>query len=532
MPVPHPTRPPDYPTRAKIVATLGPASDSPEVIQRLIDAGVSAFRLNFSHGSLDDHARILAIVREVAEQSRHPIAVLGDLAGPKIRVGSVPRELAPAGGIELLPGQDVLLQRGLRQAHLQRETGAGPEGFEQLVAFLPITHEDVIDAIQPGERVLINDGAIRMLAVERTSAALRCRVTVGGLVTTGKGVNLPDSDLRVPAITQRDWECVEWAVNHGLDFLALSFVRRADEIRQLKQRLAGMCPARGQDQTEPGGVGMGAAIPVIAKIEKPQALENLDEIVDAADAIMVARGDLGVEMDIAQVPVAQKRIIACCQHHGKPCIVATQMLETMIEAAIPTRAEASDVANAVFDGADAVMLSAETAIGKHPALVVETMRRIIAAAEERVQQEEAQASPPEILVQSRYPTAALAHGAWHIAKDIGAKLVICWSQSGGTARYLSQNDFPAPIVAYSSSPTATRRMALLKNVTPILRQAPDRLGQFTDIAERDMLDRHWVHPQDPVVLLAGKPLGQVKSTNSIAILYINNPDSGYRSHQS
>jgi pyruvate kinase len=208
------------------------------------------------------------------------------------------------------------------------------------------------------------------------------------------------------------------------------------------------------------------------------------------------------------------------------------MLETMITSSMPTRAEASDVANAIFGGADAVMLSGETAVGKHPALVVETMKRIVCAAESRMDELPESESPPAHLIETRYPTAALAHGAWHIARDIGAKLIVCWSQSGGAARYLSQNDFRIPIIAYSSSITATRRMALLRNVIPILRPAPERLGQFTDMAERDTLDRAWVKEGDPVVLLAGKPLGEVRATNSIAILKIGDPSGGYRSHRS
>jgi pyruvate kinase len=511
------------PTRAKIVATIGPASESPECVKRLIEAGVSVFRFNFSHGELSQHGQRLATVRQASEELGIPVAVLGDLPGPKIRVGKV-----PAPGITLRPGQEVLLRRDAAEAH----TRAAP-GQEAPAAVLPVTYPALIDEVQPGHRVLINDGAIRMLAVERGEggAELRCRVTVGGLVTSGKGINLPESDLSVPAITPRDWECVEWSVANGLDFLALSFVRSAAEVRRLKDKLAELCPVD-PARAEAGGVGRGACIPVVAKIEKPQAVADLEAIVEAADAVMVARGDLGVEMDIAQVPVAQKKILACCQRHGKPCIVATQMLETMIEASIPTRAEASDVANAVFDGADAVMLSAETAAGKHPVLVVETMRRIIASAEARLAELPESESPPEHLIQTRYPTAALAHGAWHIARDIGARLVVCWSQSGGTARYLSQNDFRVPIIAYSSSAVSTRRMALLRNVTPVLRPAPQRLGHFTDVAERDMLARGWIGRGEPMVLLAGKPLGQVKATNSIAILYIGDPDGGYRSHLS
>jgi pyruvate kinase len=485
---------------------------------------VSVFRLNFSHGSMDEHGRRLAVVREVSERMGRPIAVFGDLGGPKIRIGAVPK-LGEQGGIEVHAGQDVLLCASLKQA----ETRDGAAAF-------PVTYPALVDEAQAGHRVLINDGAVRMLAVERLSngCELRCRVTSGGLITSGKGINLPDSDVKAPAITDRDWECVRWAAKAGVDFLALSFVRRPDEIFELRQRLADLCDAGAGGAPEPAHAGLGArrTIPIIAKIEKPQAVANLDAIVDAADAVMVARGDLGVEMDIAQVPVVQQKVLNSCQRHGKPCIVATQMLETMITSPMPTRAEASDVANAIFAGADAVMLSGETAVGKHPALVVETMKRIVCAAEARMDELPESESPPEFLVQSRYATAALAHGAWHIARDIGARLIVCWSQSGGTARYLSQNDFRIPIVAYSSSATATRRMALLRNVVPVLRAAPEGLGDFTSLVERDMLERGWVKRGDPVVLLAGKPLGEVRATNSIAILNIGDPNGGYRSHRS
>jgi pyruvate kinase len=490
------------PTLAKIVATLGPASESPEVVARLIEAGVSVFRLNFSHGDFAAHAKRLRTVRTVAQKMDRPVAVLGDLCGPKIRLGVMAEPVA------LASGQDVVFCKG-----------GARKGID--AAVLPTTYPAMIDEVEAGERVLINDGAVRMLAVERSPDAgeLRCRITVGGVVSSGKGINLPDSEIGAPAITARDWACVSWSVEQGLDFLALSFVRRAAEVLELRRRLVEL--AQGE-----------SPIPVIAKIEKPQAVAELDAIVDAADGVMVARGDLGVEMDIAQVPVVQKRIVQRCQAWGKPCIVATQMLESMIESAGPTRAEASDVANAVFDGADAVMLSGETAVGKHPALVVETMRRIIAAAEKRMAELPMTDDPPQKLVESRYATAALAHGAWHIARDIGAKLIVCWSQAGGTARYLSQNDFRLPIVAYSSSVAAARRMGLLKGVTAVRAEAPAGLGDFTTMAERDMLNRGWVEHGEPVVLMAGKPLGQAKATNSIAVLYVGDPIGGYRSHKS
>ena len=273
-------------------------------------------------------------------------------------------------------------------------------------------------------------------------------------------------------------------------------------------------------------------IPVVAKIEKPQALAVIDEIIEAADAIMVARGDLGVEMDLASVPVAQKRLIDRAGAWGKPCIVATQMLESMITSATPTRAEASDVANAVLDGADAVMLSGETAVGRHPALVVETMRRIVATTEERLVELGPEPTPPGKVLESRYRTAALAHGAWHVARDVGAKLVVVWSQRGGGARYLSQTGFVIPIVAYSSDERQTRRMGLLKGVTAL--HAPELAGgtlaAWNERVERDLLERGWAERGDPIVLMAGRPLGESGSTNLIAIHYVGNRATGFMRH--
>lgn len=510
------------PTLAKIVATIGPASDSPELVGRLIQAGVSVFRLNFSHGTLDQHAARLRTIREVAKQAGQPVGVLGDLQGPKIRVGQLPEA-----GVTLQVGQDVVF------------TVRDTEPFDAChdCVRLPTEYEPLIREVKPGHRVLVNDGAIRLLAVEREAAdgaVLRCRVMVGGLVTTRKGINLPDSDVKASAITQRDWECVEWAVGHGLDFLALSFVRRALEIRELKVALEGMCSVQRDGEASDGG----AMIPVIAKIEKPQALDDLDAIVEIADGIMVARGDLGVEMDMAQVPMIQKRLIAKCDEWGKPCIVATQMLETMVTSSTPTRAEASDVANAILDGADAVMLSAETATGKHPALVVETMRRIVAAAEDHLVALRDRPSPSSRLIQSHYRTAALAHGAWYVAHDIGAKVIACWSQEGGTARYLSQTGLQIPVVAYSNSERHVRRMSLLRGITPRSMAIPGpndagaagSLASWNDAVEADLGKLGWISPGDPMVLLAGRPLGQRGATTAMAVHYAGNRFTGFFQH--
>jgi len=260
-------------------------------------------------------------------------------------------------------------------------------------------------------------------------------------------------------------------------------------------------------------------IPVVSKIEKPQALLNLDSIVEASDAIMVARGDLGVEMDIARVPVAQKEIIATCANHGRPCIVATQMLETMIENSTPTRAEASDVANAIFDGADAVMLSAETATGRHPSLVVETMARIIAAAEQRLLELPGRSAPPTRLAAGHRLTASLAHGAWQIAQDLAAKAVVCWSEHGGTARYLSHNNFQVPIIAFSSNERSVRQMVLFAGVTPVhaFPPASGKISDWNAMVDAFLLEHELADDGDMIVLLAGRPLGKAKATNTIAV---------------
>lgn len=506
------------PTLTKIVATIGPASDSRETIAKLIRAGVSVFRLNFSHGTLDQHATRLKTIRDVSAELDQPIGVLGDLQGPKIRVGILDEK-----GVTLEAGHEVVFVCGAME---QARWSAGKDG-QPIV--LPSDYERLSSEVQAGHRVLINDGAVRCLAVARepgdSEHVLRARVIVGGSVTSRKGINLPDSHVSAGALSERDWQCVEWAVAHGIDILAMSFVRKADEVRELKHALAGVCPVdRAHDSH-----GEGSLIPVIAKIEKPEAVHAIDSILQVADGIMVARGDLGVEMDLAAVPVVQKRLITKADEWGKPCIVATQMLETMIENSSPTRAEVSDVANAVIDGADAVMLSAETASGKHPTLVVETMRRIIASAEGHHAHAVEAPTPSARLMASKYRTAALAHGAWHVAHDIGAKLVACWSQKGGTARYLSQTGLRIPIVAYSDDEREVRRMSLLRGVTARRMDVPfsGKLADWNRAVEADLTRLGWVRPGDPIVLLAGKPLGTRGATNTLAIHYIGNPSLGF-----
>lgn len=510
---------PARPPHAKIVATLGPASDTPEMLAKLVDAGVNVFRLNFSHGNFAAMDQRLARVRAVLDRTERAVALLGDLQGPKMRVGLVPN-VDPEGGIIVQAGDDVMFRK---------DQGEGV--YENGIPVFGATFDRLFHDVDPGERVLINDGAIRMLAVDRADGSwLRCRVTIGGRITSAKGINLPESELHMPAITEKDWECVDWAVRNRLDYLALSFVRSAEEIVELRERLEVLCTAAGVADKP----GVPHRIPIVSKIEKPQALINLAEIIDASDAIMVARGDLGVEMDVARVPVAQKYILAMCMEKAKPCIVATQMLETMIDNASPTRAEASDVANAVFDGADAVMLSGETAMGRHPDLVVNTMRRIIQVTESRIDEIAHASGLGQRLDEYPYRSAALAHGSRHIANELGAKCVAVWSQIGGMARYLSHHNFRVPIYAYTSSAVAARRMALHGGVTPICIEPPGeaRLRDWTDEVEQRLLANGLAQPGDTVVMIAGKPLGEVQAQSTLAILRIGDEASGFRSPDS
>ncbi|TVQ33517.1 MAG: pyruvate kinase [Phycisphaeraceae bacterium] len=499
-PMPYSDLDPSKFSLSKIVATIGPATDVEETLRRVIENGASVLRVNFSHGSFEEHAERVRTVRRVSDALGKPVAILGDLCGPKIRVG-----LVKAPGIQLTAGQDFSLRTDIDES----KDGETPE--------LPCTYEPLAAEVHEGHRVLINDGAIRALATGSDGSTLRCRVVVGGLVTTGKGVNLPDSDISAPAITEHDRACVRFGIDHKFDYFALSFVRRGEEVRELRSIIEGHCA-----EADCGGsldaTRTDPTIPIISKIEKPQAVERIDEILEESDAIMVARGDLGVEMDLARVPIIQKILIQRAHDYGKPCIVATQMLETMIEKPFPTRAESSDVAGAIFDGTDAVMLSGETAIGKYAPLAVQMMRRIALATEERLRELPQSSRPSEVVRESRYRTAALAHGAWHMVQDVDAKLVCVWSQHGGSARYLSRIGLRVPIIAFSSSEAAVRRMTLLYGVTPVLmRTLPEHRSEFAKMVDEFVLTRGMAEVGGMMVLLAGKPFGVPGVVNTVSI---------------
>lgn len=499
---------PDQPPLTKIIATIGPASSSPEIVKRLIEAGVSIFRLNFGHGTLEDRQKQATTIREVAALLGQPTAIMGDVQGPKIRVGEVEGE-----GIGVAPGATVIFQRGEIIARAAQD----PPHFSS-------TYARMIDDVEPGQRVLIADGAIRLLATAKRPNEIECIVSPsgGGVIKSKKGINLPDTKLTAETLTERDWHDVGWSIANDLDFLALSFVRDAADIDKLRDGAARMKSGPRWPDTP-----RAAGIRIIAKIERPEAVRNIDEILNAADGVMIARGDLGVEMDLARVPVIQKDLMMRAKAHGKPCIVATQMLESMIHSPSPTRAEANDVAGAILDGTDAVMLSGETAVGQYPALAVENMRRIALHTEEYIRSLPAKSSPPEKLVESRYRTAALAHGAWHVAQDIGAKFIVVWSQQGGGARYLSQNEFNIPIIACTSDDRAARQMQVLRGVTPVRMGVPDGLADFTRRADDYLLQNGWAREGDQCLLMAGAPVGQQGVTNSLAIHAIGNLETGY-----
>jgi len=417
-------------TRTKIVATVGPACNSPEQLAELIEAGADVFRINTAHGERSDHEQTLASIRAASEMTNRPVATLIDLAGPKIRLGELFEEPTTC--------------------HLGTEfrfvRGDEPKSANELTS----NYERLIHELSANDRVMLADGTVSMIVVSKEHDTVLCQVTAAGIIRSRQGINLPGAKLSVPAMTPRDLDNAKWAAKAGADFVSLSFVRSPVDIMQLRDLLR----------------ANGSSAMVIAKIEKPQALDALDEIVAITDAVMVARGDLGVEIDIAETPIVQKRIIAACHKHQRPVIVATQMLDSMTHASQPTRAEATDVANAIFDGTDACMLSAETAVGDHPRLVVEMMNRIMYVTEQQLRDKPSDDSHNEVA--GIHPTStAVVYGAAQVARRIDAKLVVIASKSGITALVKSkQRDF-IPSVGVSNNDATLRRMCLFWGIMPL-----------------------------------------------------------------
>jgi pyruvate kinase len=464
--------------RTKIVITLGPASASPEVFSKLVDAGVAVARLNFSHGSHEQKKQYLEVIRSC---SKRPVAIMADLCGPKIRVGPIEGNAMP-----LVAGDVVKVQR-------EPTTGRDKCFSSNYVA--------LIDDLEVGQRVLIDDGTIRMIVTEKQDNHILCQVTLGGTLQSNKGFNLPNTKVNLPSITDKDWKDVDFAIEHKLDYIALSFVRAADEVRELRKYL----DARN------------AKIHIISKIEMPQAVRDLAAIVEASDAVLVARGDLGVEMDLTQVPIIQKEIIQAAHEAGKPVIVATQMLQTMVDNPSPTRAEVSDVANAILDGADAVMLSGETAVGKYPVGAVLVLTEIAAHTEDYTLRKGITTPPPKLLQMIHHRTAAVAHGAKAVVQDINARLVVVWSQAGGSARYISKHRFGVPVVALSTDPAAVRRMALYYGIIPLQATIPGHFDDLPLLVDEICETHKFAEPGERAVICAGAPLGIVGVTNSLSV---------------
>jgi len=464
--------------KTKIVATLGPATDTKEAISALAQAGVDAFRLNCSHGVLDEHEEKIRLVREVCGELGLHSAVLQDLPGPKIRVGKLPSPLTIRTGdeVELAPGE------------------AAGNGV------IPVQYQQIAQDLEPGAVILIDDGNIELKAKEIKDGRILCTVVEGGKVSSAKGINLPGAKISATALEEHDIRLLKWGVEKKVDYIALSFVRTPEEVRLAKEIVK-----------EAGG-----STKIIAKIEKPEALKRIDEIVDEADGIMVARGDLGVEMKPETVPEVQKTLIRLCNEKDKPVITATQMLESMTHNMRPTRAEASDVANAILDGTDCVMLSGETAVGEFPVRAVQMMDRI-ARSTEAFALKHLQEGPHTLLSTSSPIDDAVCHGVYQVVNDIDAKLIGIFTISGNTALLMSKYRPPTLIAGLSYNEESLRRMSLYYGVRPVSIQKKTYFEEMVAQAETAVRKMGLAAGDDTVIFTAGLPIGTSGNTNSLQI---------------
>ncbi|MCF7804342.1 MAG: pyruvate kinase [Candidatus Marinimicrobia bacterium] len=461
--------------KTKIIATVGPASTDEKVLREMIRHGVDVIRINSAHGSQKTHEQMIEMVRAFEEEEGKPLSILYDLAGPKIRLGELPDD-----GIMLEDGTVLTLEEGTD----------GPEA-------LPVECPAFASMLEPGKRIFINDGAIQLTVIDIAGKKVKARVDTGGLVTSRKGVNLPDTDIDLPALSKDDKANLRFGLHAGVDWFALSFVREAENIKSVYEvmREEGICK------------------PIVAKIETPQAIREIDEIIEAFQGVMVARGDLGVELPIENVPHLQKQLIQKCNQAGKPVITATQMLESMIENNRPTRAEAADVANAIYDGTDCVMLSGETAVGKYPVVAVDMMNSIILSTEREINYS-----------QRRYPTDymksiadSVSHAVFQAAIDVRAKAIVTFTQSGSTARMVSKYRPPAPIYALTPSVDIQRQLNLVWGVHPLRITNALNTDEMFDLAEAHLKELGVVIDDDRIVLSAGVPIGVPGTTNLMKV---------------
>ena len=455
---------------------------SEEIVYRLLTCGVDVFRLNFSHGTPEDRERIIKRVRDTAMAIGRYVPIIGDIQGPKIRIGDVD------GVVQLQNGQTFTITT---------EKVAG-NATQVSTPFTPLPRE-----VQSGHRILINDGLVELVVTSVDATHVITRVVHGGPISSKKGMNLPDSELTIPAITDKDREDVKFAIKHQLDYIAASFIRRRSDIEDLRELLQ-----------ENGG----AELNVIAKLEKPQAIDNLEDILQVSDGVMVARGDLGVELPPEAVPIVQKRILTEASRWGRFAITATQMLESMTTASRPTRAEASDVANAIFDGSDAVMLSAETASGMYPVEAVQMMARIVSAAEANRDVQPFKREPFRQISETDEFTDALAGAANYAAEQLDAKFIVVFTQTGFAARLMSKFRPRAPIIALTPSSWVARRMNILWGVQPlVLKDTGEFHEQIVDRVDDYLLSKDIVSRGDRLVILMGSPLYQRAKTNLLRV---------------
>lgn len=476
----------DCSRRAKIVATIGPASQSEDMIRRLLAAGMDVARLNFSHGRHEDYAAIVARLRRVSLEVGRPISILQDLQGPKIRVGEV-----AGGGLELKPGQTVVLTA----------TATAGEGNPTEIG---VDFPGLGQAVRPGGRILLDDGNLELRVLSAEPGRVCAQVVVGGLLKSNKGVNLPGAVLDIPSLTEKDQEDLAFGLRYGVDMVALSFVRSAKDVDVLRQYIAALAPDR-------------ADTPIIAKMERPEALENLEEILGVTDGVMVARGDLGVEMSPQEVPIAQKRIIECANLHGRLVITATQMLDSMIHNPRPTRAEASDVANAILDGTDAVMLSGETAVGAYPVEAVEMMGAIICQAEAHLA-EWGRWRGPQAAESANDDTYYMTLAARELAHDRNVAAIAIFTKSGRTVRLMSKTRPGAPILAFTPDERTFTRLPAYWGVTAYLVPHAKTVEAMLANVESVLKKAGSIQPGQQVVLICGYPVDQVRPTN-LALLH-------------
>ncbi|MCX7982735.1 MAG: pyruvate kinase [Syntrophales bacterium] len=466
--------------RTKIICTLGPASDEVPVIEELMKKGMDVARLNFSHGTHDDHREKIRIVRELSERLGKPVAVLQDLAGPKLRIGKVPEE-----GLELCPGDEFVLTT---------------EEVLGSCAGVSVSYAHLVDEVHIGDRILLADGLLELVVVDKKPKKLICHVITGGLLTSHKGINLPTGTVSMPVLTDKDRKDLIFGLEQGVDYVALSFVRTPDDVKEVKEFIS----------------AQGGEVPVIAKIEKHEALEHLEEIIAVSDGVMVARGDLGVEIPLEDVPLVQKKIIATANAHGKIVITATQMLRSMVNSPRPTRAEATDVANAVIDGTDAVMLSEETATGSYPVEAVQFMDRICRAAEKGLSYHYYEKMAP-----SRDVSQSVAHAACVLADHLAAKVIVAYTYSGATARYISRFRPRQPIIALSPEKKTVARLALCWGCYPQLGVNPRDTDDLIEKAAQSVLSSRELAPGDLIVITLGHPIWRSGTTNTLQVKVVS-----------